>query len=107
MADTFNDREKGFEAKFQLDQETEFKIEARRNKLLGLWLAEKLGINDSEKERYAGEVVAADLEEPGVEDVVRKCMADIENRGASVSEEEIRNKIRELNSEAHRQIVGE
>ncbi|MDP7601954.1 MAG: DUF1476 domain-containing protein, partial [Rhodospirillales bacterium] len=56
MADTFNNREKGFEAKFKLDQETEFKIEARRNKLLGLWLAEKLGINESEIDSYAQEV---------------------------------------------------
>ena len=106
MADTFNDREKGFEAKFKMDQETEFKVEARRNKLLGLWLADKLGINESERESYAGEVVAADLEEPGIEDVVRKCMADIETRGATVSEDKIRSKIEELTSEAHRQIVG-
>jgi len=107
MADTFNEREKGFEAKFKMDQETEFKVEARRNKLLGLWLAEKLGINESERADYAGEVIAADLEEPGVEDVVRKCLSDIEARGAKVSEDDIRSKIKELTSEAHRQIVGD
>jgi hypothetical protein len=106
MADTFNERGKGFEAKFKLDQETEFKIEARRNKLLGLWLAEKLGINESETQAYAGTVVAADLEEPGVEDVVRKCMADIVSHGANVTEQDIRGKIEEFNGEARQQIIG-
>ncbi|MBT3988930.1 MAG: DUF1476 domain-containing protein [Rhodospirillaceae bacterium] len=107
MSDTFSDREKGFEAKFKLDQETEFKMEARRNKLLGLWLAEKLGLSESEVEAYAGTVIVSDLEEPGIEDVVRKCMADIEKRGANVSEQDIRGKIEEFNGEAHKQIVGE
>jgi hypothetical protein len=107
MADTFNNREKGFEAKFKLDQETEFKIEARRNKLLGLWLAEKLGINESEIDSYVQEVVISDLEEPGIEDVIRKCMADIEVHGAKISEDDIRNKIEELTSEAHRQVDRE
>ena len=107
MADTFNEREKGFEAKFKLDQETEFKVASRRNKLLGLWLAEKLGINESEVESYAGSVVASNLEEPGDEDVIRKCLADISERGADVSEEALRAKLEECAAEAHKQIVGE
>ena len=105
MTNTFNDREKGFEAKFKLDQETEFRVAARCNKLLGLWLAEKLGINESEVADYAGSVVTADLEEPGHEDVIRKCMADINERGANVSEAELRAKYAECAEEAHKQIV--
>ena len=77
MSDQFGDREKGFETKFKMDQETEFKVEARRNKLLGLWLAEKLGLPQSEYDSYAQEVILADLEEPGVEDIIRKVMKDI------------------------------
>ena len=106
MADTFNDREKGFEAKFKLDQETEFKVAARRNKLLGLWTAEKLGLNESDVADYAGSVVAADLEEPGDEDVIRKCMADIQERGATVSEADLRAKLAECAGEALTQITG-
>ena len=68
MINSFDDREKGFEAKFKLDQETEFAITARRNKLLGLWLGEKLGLNDSEISEFAASVVASDLEEPGDEE---------------------------------------
>ena len=70
-------REKCFESKFKMNQETEFKVEARRNKLLGLWLAEKLGLPQSQHDSYAQEVIIADLEEPGVEDIIRKVMKDI------------------------------
>ena len=106
MINSFNDREKGFEAKFKLDQETEFAITARRNKLLGLWLGEKLGLNDSEISEFAASVVASDLEEPGDEDVIRKCMADIKERGADISDEDIRNKITEFSEEAYKQIIS-
>ncbi|MEE3000937.1 MAG: DUF1476 domain-containing protein [Pseudomonadota bacterium] len=107
MVNTFNDREKGFEAKFKLDQETEFKITARRNKLLGLWLGESLGLNESEIDNFAASVVASDLEEPGDEDVIRKCMTDIQERGANISYEDIKSKITEFTEEAHRQIGDE
>tara|TARA_X000001036_G_C20157355_1_gene593906 strand:+ start:43 stop:363 length:321 start_codon:yes stop_codon:yes gene_type:complete len=106
MINSFDDREKGFEAKFKLDQETEFAITARRNKLLGLWLGEKLGLNDSEINEFAASVVASDLEEPGDEDVIRKCMADIKERGANISDEDIRNKIIEFSEEAYKQIIS-
>lgn len=106
MINSFDDREKGFEAKFKLDQETEFAITARRNKLLGLWLGEKLGLNDSEINEFAASVVASDLEEPGDEDVIRKCMADIKERGADISDEDIRNKIIEFSEEAYKQIIS-
>jgi len=107
MSTTFNDREKGFEAKFKMDQETEFKVDARRNKLLGLWLAEKLGLPDSEHEAYSKEVVLSDLEEPGHEDVMRKVMKDIEDKGANVTEAEVRQKLDELYPTAYQQITGE
>ena len=105
MTNSFSDREKGFEAKFKLDQETEFRIAARRNKLLGTWLAEKLGVNESEIDNFVASVIASDLEEPGDEDVIRKCMASIQEREANISEDDIRNKIIKFNEEAHKQIL--
>ena len=107
MSELFNDREKGFEAKFKMDQEMEFKVDARRNKLLGVWLAEKLGLLESEYESYAKEVVLADLEEPGVEDIIRKVMKDVEERGANVTESDIRQKLDEFYSVAVKQIISE
>ena len=89
MSDAFKDREKGYEAKYQLDEELRFKAESRRNKLLGLWLAEAFGLTGSDADAYAREVVLSDLDEPGVEDVVRKVMSDIESRGISITEDEI------------------
>src|SRR5690606_16523749 len=73
---TFDDREKGFEAKFALDQEQEFKAVARRNKMLGLWAAEKMGLSPESAEQYAQAVVRADMEQPGDEDVFRKVAGD-------------------------------
>mgnify|MGYP001566780180 CR=1 FL=1 len=105
MINSFSDREKGFEAKFKLDQETEFRITARRNKLLGTWLAEKLGINESEIGDFVASVIASDLEEPGDEDVIRMCMKNIQDREANISNDDIRNKIIKFNEEAHRQIL--
>jgi hypothetical protein len=107
MSDAFSDREKGFEAKFKLDAEAEFKIEARRNKLLGLWLAREYGLVDSEAEAYAKEVIISDMDEPGIEDVVRKVMADIEKHDASITEEQVRAKIAELDSIAAQQYQDE
>ena len=105
MSEVFNEREKGFEAKFKMDEELEFKVAARRNKLLGIWLAEKLGFSESEHENYAKEVVLADLEEPGVEDIVRKVKVDIEDRGSTLTEDDIRKKIDEFQNLAIKQIT--
>ena len=105
MINSFNEREKGFEAKFKLDQETEFRITARRNKLLGIWLAEKLGVNESEIDTFVASVIASDLEEPGDEDVIRMCMKNIQERGANISNDDIKNKIIKFSEEAHRQIL--
>ena len=107
MSEVFNEREKGFEAKFKLDEEMEFKIAARRNKLLGAWLAEKLGLPESEHEAYAKEVVLADLEEPGDEDIIRKVMNDIENREAKLTEADVRLKLDEFQGIALKQIVSD
>lgn len=108
MADSFNDREKGFEAKYQLDQQQQFKAEMRRNRLLGEWLADQhFGLTGDARDAYAKEVVVSDLDEPGIEDVMRKVMADIADKGASVSEDEIRAKINELDGVAAQQIHDE
>lgn len=83
-------------------QEMDFRVAARRNKLLGLWLAEQLAIGDAEA--YAKEVVLADLEEPGDEDVIRKVMKDVAARGASISEDQIRNKLAEFLIKAQEEL---
>ncbi|OJF93368.1 DUF1476 domain-containing protein [Pararhizobium antarcticum] len=96
------DREKAFESKFALDEELKFKAEVRRNKLVGLWAAGLLGKADADA--YAKEVVAADFEEAGHEDVVRKLRADFDAAGISQSDDDIRLKMLELLSEAVTQI---
>ncbi len=101
---TFDDREKGFESKFALDQDQEFKAMARRNKLLGLWAAEKMGLGPDSAEDYAKAVVRADFEQPGEEDVFRKIAGDFKGSGMTVSEGEIRSKMDELASVARDQV---
>ena len=101
---TFDDREKGFESKFALDQDQEFRAIARRNKLLGLWAAEKMGLSAGSGEDYAKAVVRADFEQPGEEDVFRKVDQDFKGAGLTVSEGEIRSKMDELGSIARDQI---
>ena len=101
---TFDDREKAYEAKFALDQEQEFKAMARRNKLLGLWAAEKMELSPDSAEQYAQAVVRADFEQPGDEDVFRKVAGDFKGAGLTVSEGEIRSKMDELASFARDQI---
>ena len=97
---TFDDREKAFEAKFALDQEQEFKAIARRNKLLGLWAAEKMGLSAESAEQYATAVVRADFEQPGDDDVFRKVAGDLKASGLSVSDGEVLSKMDELASMA-------
>lgn len=101
---TFEEREKGFEKKFALDQEQEFKVTARRNRLLGLWAAEKMGLSPESAEDYAAAVVKADFEQPGDEDVLRKVAGDFKASGLVVSEGELRTKMDELLSHAREQI---
>jgi hypothetical protein len=101
---TFDDREQAFEAKYALDQEQEFKAIARRNKMLGLWAAEKMGLSTESAEQYAAAVVRADFEQPGEEDVFRKVAGDFKASGMTVSEGELRSKMDELASIAREQI---
>ncbi|WP_395817755.1 DUF1476 domain-containing protein [Devosia sp.] len=103
----FDDRRKGQEGKFAHDAELRFKAEARRNKLLGLWAAEHMGLSDEHAKEYAAEVVAADFEEVGDEDVFRKISADLKAKGASVSDEMIRKKMVELVQTARDQVLAE
>ena len=103
----FDDREKAQEAKFARDGELRFKAEARRNKLLGLWAAEHMGLSDQHAKDYAAEVVAADFEEAGEEDVFRKISGDVKAKGASVSDDMIRQKMAELVGVARDQVLNE
>jgi hypothetical protein len=101
---SMKDREEGFERKFAHDEEVKFKATARRNKLLGLWVAEKLGKSGAEGDAYAKEVVMSDVEEAGEEDVFRKVKADLDGAKVEVSEHQIRRKMQELMSVAIEQI---
>ena len=103
----FDDRKKGQEAKFAHDAELRFKAEARRNKLLGLWAAEHMGLSEEHAKEYAAEVVASDFEEAGDEDVFRKIQGDLKAKGASVSDDMIRKKMVELVQTARDQILSE
>ncbi|KKC33588.1 DUF1476 domain-containing protein [Devosia psychrophila] len=103
----FEDRQKGQEAKFTFDAEKKFKAEARRNKLLGIWAAELLGLTGDEAKAYAGEVVAADFEEAGDEDVFRKVSSDLKAKGLSVGDDVIRQKMLQLVQVANEQIATE
>ena len=89
----FNEREKSFEKKFQMDEELQFKIAARSNKYLGEWASLKLGKNEEEKKNYIHEIIKSDLEEPGQEDVFRKIKKDFQAASISVEETEIRNQM--------------
>jgi hypothetical protein len=97
---TFDKREEGFEKKFAMDEEQKFKAEARRNRLLGLWVAEKLGLSGEAASTYAKEVVAAEFQEAGDADVVRKVMGDLKAKGVAVTEQQLRVKMGELTAQA-------
>ncbi len=101
---TFKDRQKAFESKFVFDEEMSFKAQARANKNLGMWAAEKLGLSGENASTYAMEVVKSDFEEPGLEDVFRKVSKDLEG---IVNEKEIRSKAEEFMIEATTQIQSE
>ena len=103
----FEERQKGQEAKFAHDAELRFKAEARRNKLLGLWAAEQMGLSEEHAKEYAAEVVASDFQEAGDEDVFRKLSDDLKAKGAPVSDEMIRQKMAELVQTARDQVLNE
>ncbi|MDO8380383.1 MAG: DUF1476 domain-containing protein [Pseudomonadota bacterium] len=101
---TFNDRERGFENKFALDQEQEFKAGARRNRALGEWAAGLMGLEGERVAEYAKAVVKSDFELPGDEDVLRKVFEDLKGSGVNVSEGDVRMKMDELLAQAREAI---
>lgn len=104
---TFNDRERSFEKKFQHDQELQFKVNARKNKLLGLWAAGLLGKTGADAEAYAKDVVMADFEKPGDSDVIHKLMKDLAAAGKPMEDHTIRKQGERLMIEAKKQVMAE
>ena len=89
----YDEREKGFEKKFQMDEELQFKVAARSNKYLGEWISAKLGKNEDETKNYIQEIIRSDLEEAGQEDVFRKIKRDFQKASISIEEKEIRDQM--------------
>lgn len=104
---TFDKREEGFERKFALDEEMKFRATARRNKLLGQWAAEKLGLSGTEAEAYVKAVVAADFEEAGDDDVFRKVRKDFDAKKVEQSDHQIRRTMDELFGKALQQLQSD
>jgi hypothetical protein len=104
---SFDDREKSFEQKYKHDKELEFKINARRNKLLGLWAAAELKLPSAEHEAYAKSIVMADFQKPGDQDVVDKLIADFKAKGVEMSEHRLRRQMSDLFETARRQVMSE
>jgi hypothetical protein len=101
---SFEDREKGFEAKYKQDQDRQFKITARRNKLLGLWAAGLLGMTGDAADAFAKTVVVADFDKPGDDDVVQHLLKTFSDRGIEMTEHKIRHEMGRLQAEAEAQI---
>ncbi|MBL27672.1 MAG: hypothetical protein CMM50_09005 [Rhodospirillaceae bacterium] len=104
---TFNDRERDAERKFEHDKELEFKIVARRNKLLGLWAAEQMGISGQAAEAYAKEVVVSDFQRPGDDDVLEKVFGDLKSKGIETTEHKVRLEMDRLRDKAREQVMAE
>ena len=101
----FTERGKGFEAEFKRNQELQFKVTARRNRLFGLWAAGRIGLTSGESEEtYARSVVAADFEKPGDEDVIAKVRSDLAEKGIAVSDAELRSELDRAAAEARKQF---
>tara|TARA_B100000678_G_scaffold207016_1_gene174588 strand:- start:1546 stop:1869 length:324 start_codon:yes stop_codon:yes gene_type:complete len=101
----FDDREKAFENKFARDEEVQFKVMARRNRLLGQWAAGKMGLTPEETDSYAREVVQADFEEAGDDDVLRKVLGDLTSAGVETDAVTVRQAMDEKLIEARRQLI--
>ena len=102
---TFDDRERAFETKFAHDEEMKFRMLARRNRLLGEWAARRMGLSEEETASYAKDVVRADFEEAGDEDVIRKVLGDLTAAGIDVTDAEIRETLEHKTVDAKRQII--
>jgi len=104
---SFADRERAEEAKFAHDSEMQFRIQARRNRLLGEWAADRMGLSQAEREAYAKAVVQADFEEAGDEDVIRKLLGDLTSAGVETDEAQVRTALDAKQIEARRALIGE
>jgi hypothetical protein len=102
---TFDDRERAFETKYARDQDMQFRITARRNKLLGHWAAHLMGLSQAEADAYASDVIRADFEEAGDEDVIRKVLGDLTSAGVECDEARIRETLAHKTVEARRQLM--
>lgn len=107
MTDAFKDRERGYESKWAHDEETRFKVMARRNKLLGLWVAGEMGMDEAKAKEYAMSVVQADFKEAGDEDVFRKVRADLDAAKLALADRVLRAKMEELLAVAGEQVMGD
>ena len=103
---TFNDRERAEEGRFARDEEMQFRVAARRNRLLGAWAAQKMGLSAEEADAYSKAVIQADFEEAGDEDVIRKLIGDLTSAGVETSDAEIRAMLEEKSVEARRALMG-
>lgn len=101
----FDDRERAFEAKFARDEEIQFRIAARRNRLLGEWAARQMGLTHEEAESYAKDVIRSDFEEAGEHDVIRKVLGDLTAAGVDIDEDKVREALRNKEIDARRQII--
>jgi len=102
---TFDDRERAFESKFAHDEELRFRVIARRNRLLGAWAARLMGLSEAEADAYAKDVIRADFEEAGDEDVIRKVLGDLTGAGVDCDEAKVREALGHKEAEARRQIM--
>jgi hypothetical protein len=102
---TFDDRQKAFENMYARDQELQFKVTARRNRLLGMWAANQMGLTEEEADAYAKDVVRADFEEAGDGDVVRKVLGDLTSAGIECDEAKVREQLDHKEAEARRQFI--
>ncbi len=102
---TFDDREQAFEKAYAHQEKIDFNVEARCSKLYGLWAAEKLGLSGDDAQTYAMDVVSANLEEPGFDDVLQKVKADFEAKGLEISDHVMRIELDKVLEEARRQIM--
>jgi hypothetical protein len=102
---TFDDRERAFETKFARDEEMMFRVTARRNRLVGQWAAEKMGLTPEETDAYAKAVVQADFEEAGDEDVIRKLLGDLTSAGIEIDDAGVRTALADKTVEARRQLM--
>ena len=102
---TFNDRERAFESKFAHDEDMKFRVIARRNRLLGAWAAGLMGLSEAEADAYAKDVIRADFEEAGDDDVIRKLLGDLTAAGIDIDEAKIREAVDHKMVEAKRQMI--